>query len=78
MDLLYDRIMIQNDIEMALGGEFPLGVTVQQRYGDGENLLLCYELQRGTQTGHSSGRGSFTITPRKPKSAVFFPCGLTA
>ncbi len=40
MDLLYDRIMIQNDIEMALGGEFPLGVTVQQRYGDGENLLL--------------------------------------
>lgn len=40
MDLLYDRIMIQNDIEMALGGEFPLGVTVQQRYGDGETYYF--------------------------------------
>lgn len=41
MDALYDRILVQNDIEMALGGELPLGVTVQQRYGDGETYYFA-------------------------------------
>ena len=40
MDALYDSIIARHDIEMALGGEFPLGVTVQQRYGDGETYYF--------------------------------------
>lgn len=40
MDALYDNIIAEHDIEMALGGEFPLGVTVQQRYGDDETYYF--------------------------------------
>lgn len=40
LDALYDSIIAKHDIEMALGGEYPLGITVQQRYGDEENYYF--------------------------------------
>lgn len=41
MDALYGNLIAQHGIETALGGEFPLGVTVQQRYGDGETYYFA-------------------------------------
>ena len=40
LDAFYGCIVQELGIEMAFGGEFPLGVTVQQRYGDGETYYF--------------------------------------